>query len=187
MCGPSSRPLFVTSSDFSEIYNLSTRLSLRKDDLARALISRTTLASISCIQGVCTTCQVATAVNAEIASLHATPLAETVARRQQGWVEMSPMRPPSPAGYQDMVRRKLRRLEKPMVSGEESSSRRHRLFITVSGKWRRRHSRGGSGRTCSQTLLREGPEPVSTCRSRCGRECVESAPVVPTHTQPTNL
>jgi hypothetical protein len=42
------------------------------------------------------------AVNAEVASLHATPVAETVdnARRQQGLGEMSPMRQPSPAGYQ---------------------------------------------------------------------------------------
>ena len=42
------------------------------------------------------------AVNAEVASLHATAVAETIdnARRQQGLGEMSPMRQPSPAGYQ---------------------------------------------------------------------------------------
>jgi hypothetical protein len=42
------------------------------------------------------------AVNAEVASLHAFPVAETVdnARKQQERAEMSPRRPFSPAGYQ---------------------------------------------------------------------------------------
>jgi hypothetical protein len=42
------------------------------------------------------------AVNVEVASLHAIPVAETVynMRRQQGPLETSPIRQPSPAGYQ---------------------------------------------------------------------------------------
>ena len=42
------------------------------------------------------------AVNADVASLHATPVAETVdnVRRQQGLAERSPRRQPSPAGSQ---------------------------------------------------------------------------------------
>jgi hypothetical protein len=42
------------------------------------------------------------AVNADVASLHVTPVAETVdnVRRQQGWTERSPKRPLSPAGSQ---------------------------------------------------------------------------------------
>src|SRR5918999_5832952 len=51
------------------------------------------------------------AVNVEIASLHAIPVAETVynVRRQQGPFETSPIRRPSPAGYRgDRVRRSNR-------------------------------------------------------------------------------
>ena len=41
-------------------------------------------------------------VNTDVASLHASPVAETVdnVRRQQGWIETSPGRSTSPAGYQ---------------------------------------------------------------------------------------
>jgi hypothetical protein len=109
------------------------------------------------------------AVNAEVASLHATPVAETVdnARRQQGLGEMSPMRQPSPAGYQRRHGTKA-----DVSTGEARGARRGKLVeeaspITVSGKWRRRHPGGGSGRStvdrcAAKRTWREGPGPVST-------------------------
>jgi hypothetical protein len=109
------------------------------------------------------------AVNAEVASLHATPVAETVdnARRQQGLGEMSPMRQPSPAGYQ-----RRHGTKENGSTGEARGARRGKLVeeaspITVSGKWRRRHPGGGSGRStvdgrAAKRARREGPGPVST-------------------------
>jgi hypothetical protein len=106
-------------------------------------------------------------VNVEVASLHASPVAETVdnARRQQGPIEMSPIRRPSPAGYQ------RRHGTKDCVStGEALGARRRNLAeeacpITVSGKWAGRHQGGGSGRTTDERRAakragREGPGPV---------------------------
>jgi hypothetical protein len=53
-------------------------------------------------QGVCAKHPVVSRMNAEVASLHAFPVAETVdiARKQQVPTETSPMRRHSPAGYQ---------------------------------------------------------------------------------------
>ena len=106
-------------------------------------------------------------MNVEVASLHAGPVAETVdnARRQQGPIEMSPIRRPSPAGYQ------RRHGTKDYVStGEALGARRRNLAeeacpITVSGKWAGRHQGGGSGRTTDERRAakragREGPGPV---------------------------
>ena len=76
-------------------------------------------------------------MNADVASLHAIPVAETVdnVRRQQGSIETSPIRRPSPAGYQRW------HVAKDYVStGEALGVRRRNLVeeavpITVSGKW----------------------------------------------------
>jgi hypothetical protein len=108
-------------------------------------------------------------VNAEVASLHATPEAETVynVRKQQEPSETSPMRWLSPAGYQ------RRHGEKEDVStGEALGARRRKLAeeapaITLSGKSRCRHQGGGSGRTtgdgrAAKRARRKGPGPVST-------------------------
>lgn len=109
------------------------------------------------------------AVNAEVASLHATPVAETVdnARRQQGLGEMSPRRQPSPAGYQ-----RRHGTKEDVSTGEARGARRGKLVeeaspITVSGKWRRRRPGDGSGRStvdrcAAKRTWREGPGPVST-------------------------
>ncbi len=67
------------------------------------------------------------AVNAEVASLHAIPVAETVdnARKQQEWPKRARYGPSHRRGISgDMVRRMMSQLEKPSVPGEESSSRR---------------------------------------------------------------
>src|ERR1035441_601026 len=89
------------------------------------------------------------AVNADVASLHANPEAETVynVRKQQEPIETSPMRRLSPAGYQ------RRHGEKENVAtGEALGVRRSNLVeeataITASGKCRRRRQGGGSDRT----------------------------------------
>ena len=86
-------------------------------------------------------------MNADVASLHETPVAETVynARRQQEPTETSPMRQLSPAGYQ------RRHGEKEDVSTGEALDARRRnlaeetLAITLSGKCERRHQGDGSG------------------------------------------
>jgi len=70
------------------------------------------------------------AVNAEVASLHESPVAETVdnVRKRQGLAETSPMRQLSPAGYQRRHGVKDDgKLEKPSVPGGEIPSRRCRL------------------------------------------------------------
>jgi len=108
------------------------------------------------------------AVNADVASLHENPEAETVynVRKQQEPIEMSPMRRLSPAGYQ------RRHGEKENVAtGEALGVRRRNLVeeataITVSGKCKRRRQGGGSGRTtvdgrAAKRVRREGPGPVS--------------------------
>jgi hypothetical protein len=107
-------------------------------------------------------------VNADVASLHANPVAETVdnARKQQEPAETSPIRQLSPAGYQ------RRHGGKDDVStGEALDARRRNLVeemtaITVSGKCRHRHQGGGSGRStvdgrAAKRARREGPGPVS--------------------------
>jgi hypothetical protein len=108
------------------------------------------------------------AVNADVASLHESPVAETVfhARKQQGLAETSPMRRPSPAGYQ-----RRHGVKDDVETGEALGARRRKLVeemsaITVSGKCRHRHQGGGSGRTtvdgrAAKRARREGPGPVS--------------------------
>jgi hypothetical protein len=109
------------------------------------------------------------AVNVEVASLHAIPVAETVynVRRQQGPLETSPIRRSSPAGYQ-----RRHGTKEDVSTGEARGARRGKLVeeappITVSGKWRRRCPGGGSGRStvdrrATKRAWREGPGPVST-------------------------
>jgi hypothetical protein len=89
------------------------------------------------------------AVNAEVASLHATPVAETVdnARRQQGPCERSLRRRSSPAGYQ-----RWHGVKEYVSTGEALGTRRRNLAeeahpITASGKWVGRCQGGGSGRS----------------------------------------
>jgi hypothetical protein len=107
------------------------------------------------------------AVNAEVASLHANPVAETVynARRQQESFETSLIRRLSPAGYQRW------HVAKDYVStGEALGVRRRNLVeeaeaITVSGKWVRRRQGGGLGcssadRCAAKRTGRKGPRPV---------------------------
>ncbi len=106
-------------------------------------------------------------VNADVASLHATPVAETVdnARRQQGSFEKSPKRRSSPAGYQRW------HVAKDYVStGEALGARRRNLAeeaapITLNGKWERRHQGGGLGcstvdRCATKRTRRKGPRPM---------------------------
>ncbi len=108
-------------------------------------------------------------VNAEVASSHANPVAETVhnARKQQELTETSPMRQLSPAGYQ-----RRHGVKEDVSTGEALGARRRKLAeevpaITVSGKCRRRHQGDGSGRStedgrAAKRARREGPGPVST-------------------------
>ena len=106
-------------------------------------------------------------MNVEVASLHASPVAETVdnVRRQQELTEMSPTRRLSPAGYQ------RRHDAKGYGStGETRGARRRKLVeetppITVNGKWGWRRPGGGSGRStddgrAAKRARREGPGPV---------------------------
>jgi hypothetical protein len=107
------------------------------------------------------------AVNAEVASLHAIPVAETVdnARRQQGPCETSLTRRSSPAGYQ-----RWHGAKESVATGEALGPRRRNLVeeahpITVSGKWVRRDQGDGSGRStadwrAAKRARREGPGPV---------------------------
>jgi hypothetical protein len=108
------------------------------------------------------------AVNADVASLHEIPVAETVdnARKQQESAEKSPIRQLSPAGYQ-----RRHGVKDDVATGETLDARRRNLVeevlaITVSGKRKHRHQGGGSGRsTCdgraAKRAWREGPGPVS--------------------------
>jgi len=113
-------------------------------------------------------------VNADVASLHANPVAETVdnARKQQELVETSPIRQLSPAGYQ---RRHGGRED--VSTGEALDARRRNpveevTAITVRGKCRHRHQGGGSGRTyrrwaCSKTRS-EGRARTGECSAGQG-------------------
>ena len=108
------------------------------------------------------------AVNADVASLHESSVAETVdnARKQQGLTETSPIRQLSPAGYQ-----RRHGVKEDVETGEALDARRRKLVeemaaITVSGKCRHRHQGGGSGRNtvdghAAKRARREGPGPVS--------------------------
>ena len=107
-------------------------------------------------------------VNADVASLHESPVAETVdnARKQQGLAETSPIRQLSPAGYQ-----RRHGVKDGVETGEALGARRRNLVeempaITVSGKCGHRHQGGGSGRStvdgrAAKRAWREGPGPVS--------------------------
>jgi Domain of unknown function (DUF4372)/Transposase DDE domain len=109
------------------------------------------------------------AVNAEVASLHGFPVAETVdnVRKQQELTETSPMRRFSPAGYQ-----RRHDAKDDVETGEALDARRRKLAeempaITAIGKCRHRHQGGGSGRStvegrAAKRVRREGPGPVST-------------------------
>jgi len=108
-------------------------------------------------------------VNADVASLHECPVAETVdnARKQQGLAETSPTRQLSPAGYQ-----RRHGVKEDVETGEALGARRRNLVeempaITVSGKCWHRYQGGGSGRStvdgrAAKRARREGPGPVST-------------------------
>ena len=109
------------------------------------------------------------AVNADVASLHESPVAETVdnARKQQELAETSPMRQLSPAGYQ-----RRHGVKDDVETGEALGARRRNLVeempaITVSGKCGHRRQGDGSGRStgdgrAAKRAWREGPGPVST-------------------------
>jgi len=108
-------------------------------------------------------------VNADVASLHEFPVAETVynARKQQELAETSPKRQFSPVGYQ-----RRHGVKDDVETGEALGARRRNLVeemsaITVSGKCRHRHQGGGSGRStvdgrAAKRARREGPGPVGT-------------------------
>jgi hypothetical protein len=108
------------------------------------------------------------AVNADVASLHESPVAETVdnARKQQGLSETSPKRQLSPAGYQ-----RRHGVKDDVETGEALGARRRNLVeempaITVSGKCGHRRQGDGSGRStgdgrAAKRARREGPGPVS--------------------------
>jgi hypothetical protein len=108
------------------------------------------------------------AVNADVASLHEFPVAETVdnARKQQELSETSPKRQLSPAGYQ-----RRHGVKDDVETGEALGARRRNLVeempaITASGKCWYRHQGGGSGRStvdgrAAKRARREGPGPVS--------------------------
>ena len=108
-------------------------------------------------------------VNADVASLHESPVAETVdnVRKQQGLAETSPIRQLSPAGYQ-----RRHGVKDDVETGETLGARRRNLVeempaITVSGKCGHRRQGDGSGRStrdgrAAKRARREGPGPVST-------------------------
>jgi hypothetical protein len=107
-------------------------------------------------------------VNADVASLHESPVAETVdnARKQQGLAETSPKRQLSPAGYQ-----RRHGVKDDVETGEALGARRRNLAeempaITASGKCGHRRQGDGSGRStddgrAAKRARREGPGPVS--------------------------
>jgi hypothetical protein len=107
-------------------------------------------------------------VNADVASLHESPVAETVdnARKQQELSETSPIRQLSPAGYQ-----RRHGVKDDVETGEALGARRRNLVeempaITASGKcWYRRQGDGSGCTTvdgrAAKRARREGPGPVS--------------------------
>jgi hypothetical protein len=108
-------------------------------------------------------------VNADVASLHESPVAETVdnVRKQQELAETSPTRQFSPAGYQ-----RRHGVKEDVETGETLGARRRNLVeempaTTVSGKCGHRRQGDGSGRStgdgrAAKRARREGPGPVST-------------------------
>jgi hypothetical protein len=109
------------------------------------------------------------AVNAEVASLHAIPVAETVdnVRRQQGLAERGLIRQFSPAGYQ-----RWHVVKDYVETGETLDIRRRNIVeeaypITLNGKWMSRYQGGGSGRSTDDRCAakrtgKEGPKLMST-------------------------
>ena len=107
-------------------------------------------------------------VNADVASLHATPVVETIdnVRRQQELTETSPIRQFSPAGYQ-----RWHGVKGYVATGEALDTRRRNLAeeahpITLMGKWMSRYQGGGLGRStidrrAAKRARREGPRPMS--------------------------
>ncbi len=88
-------------------------------------------------------------VNADVASLHSTPVVETVdnLRKQQELIETSPMRQFPPAGYQ-----RWHGVKGYVSTGEALDTRRRNLAeeahpITLMGKWMSRCQGGGLGRS----------------------------------------
>ena len=106
-------------------------------------------------------------VNVDVASLHATPVAETIdnERRQQEPFETSLIRRFSPAGYQ-----RWHGAKGYVSTGEALGVRRRNLVeetrpITASGKWTVRHQGDGSDcstvdRRAAKRAGREGSGPV---------------------------
>ena len=107
-------------------------------------------------------------VNAEVASLHATPVAETVynARRQQGLTERGLIRQSSPAGYQ-----RWHVVKDYVETGEALDTRRRNIVeeanpITLNGKWMSRYQGDGLGgstddRRAAKRARRKGPRLMS--------------------------
>jgi hypothetical protein len=129
--------------------------------------SKTVKPSDNVHRGCTATPQVVTCSERRSSLVTRIPVAETGynARRQQGPIETSPRRRSSPAGYQ------RRHDAKDYVATGEALGARWRKPaeevspITVSGKWRRRHQGGGSGRStddrrAAKRASREGPGPV---------------------------
>jgi hypothetical protein len=116
-------------------------------------------------------------VNVDVASLHAIPVAETVdnVRKQQGLIETSPKRQPSPAGYQ-----RGHGVKDFVSTGEALGIRRRNPVeelcpITMIGKWAGRFQGGGSGcstvdRRAAKRVRREGPGPVGISLFTCEAE-----------------
>ncbi|MFO7972936.1 MAG: hypothetical protein R6U40_14475 [Desulfobacterales bacterium] len=108
------------------------------------------------------------AVNAEVASLHESPVAETVynVRRQQGLAERGLIRQFSPAGYQ-----RWHEVKGNVETGEALDTRRRNIaeeanLITLNGKWICRYQGGGLGRSTADRRAakragREGPRLMS--------------------------
>jgi hypothetical protein len=108
------------------------------------------------------------AVNADVASLHESPVAETVynVRKQQELSETSPTRQLSPAGYQ-----RRHGVKDDVETGEALGARRRKLVeempaITASGKCWYRHQGDGSDRStvdgrAAKRARREGSGPVN--------------------------
>jgi len=107
-------------------------------------------------------------VNADVASLHANLVVETVynVRRQKEPHEMSMIRWFSPAGYQRWHEMKVY-----VGTRETLDVRRRNTFeeacpITLNGKWTSRHQGGGLGcstdnRCAAKHTSREEPRPMS--------------------------
>src|SRR5918999_6077589 len=95
------------------------------------------------------------------------PVAERLyyLRRQQGSPELSLRRRSSPAGYQ-----RRHGVTDQVSTGEALGARRRNPVeeaspITASGKWRRRHQGGGSGRS---TVDRRAAKRARSRRTRTG-------------------